>query len=305
MKRSLLLLISIAILTLGIVASSAEMAEDTFLGTMRVINCEEWVSLRAEPDTKSERLAEIPLGTNIENCYRYNSEFVSCEYDGCYGYVLTKYLQQASSFGTGMTVNEAVKMTETEILSYGSVILDTQMDAVRILATVDSAGEGSQLRLGVFVDSEPVWGYLSTVAEAGQTSGINAFIGGTSDDPKILIYNIGTGLTMLELWNGEEKWTITPEQCPFGAGNAAAVSDSGIMYIGGWDGPNPIAVSANGEILWKSEIPDEDVYGLYRIDLNMDEIDAYYESGNGVGKLAMLEYTGELISVSDISMTEE
>ncbi len=299
MKRFISILICMVVVFAGVACAASEPGRESFLGTMRVVNCEEWVSLRAEPDTKSERLAQIPLGTNLEDCYRYSDEFVSCEYDGCYGYVLNKYLQPASTFGTGLTVNEKIKMTEEEIISCGTVILDTRMDAIRILASADTAGQGEQLRLGVFVDSEPVWGYLSTIAEAAQQRGINAFIGGSSADPKIMIYNMETGLAMLELWNGEIRWTITPEECSFGAGNAVAVSDDGVIYIGGWDGPDPIAVSADGVIYWKSDVMSETTFGLCRIELNMDEIDAYYDSGDGTVKLAMLEYnTGELISVS-------
>ena len=60
-------------------------------GQMRVINCEAWVSLRAQPDKDSARLATVPLGAYVEGYY-YNSEFVRCRYNGQWGYILSTYL---------------------------------------------------------------------------------------------------------------------------------------------------------------------------------------------------------------------
>lgn len=57
----------------------------------RVINCEEWVSLRAEPDTSAERLAKIELGAEVE-ARNFDGVFAECRYQGQQGYVLGEYL---------------------------------------------------------------------------------------------------------------------------------------------------------------------------------------------------------------------
>lgn len=62
----------------------------------RVAYCEEWISLRAQPSTESQRLATVPLGAVILITDRYDDGyFVSAEYNGQRGYVLKEYLIDA------------------------------------------------------------------------------------------------------------------------------------------------------------------------------------------------------------------
>ena len=65
---------------------------DNFLGSMRVVNCKNWVTLRASASTEATAVARIPLGEYVE-AYKYNSKFAECYYDGMHGYVLTRYLK--------------------------------------------------------------------------------------------------------------------------------------------------------------------------------------------------------------------
>lgn len=60
---------------------------------MRVVNCEEWVSLREKPDAASECLAEVPLGAIVENCSTKNKAFTYAEYSGMSGYIMSQYLE--------------------------------------------------------------------------------------------------------------------------------------------------------------------------------------------------------------------
>ena len=87
-------------------------ARGEYLGRLRVINCEEWVSLRARPDKSSARLATVPLGAYVEGYY-YNSEFVECYYNGQWGYILSTYLSNgnASSSASSHGGNYLGKMT--------------------------------------------------------------------------------------------------------------------------------------------------------------------------------------------------
>lgn len=60
---------------------------------MKVVNCEEWVSLREKPDAASECLVEVPLGAVVENCSAKTKAFTYAEYQGVSGYIMSQYLE--------------------------------------------------------------------------------------------------------------------------------------------------------------------------------------------------------------------
>lgn len=61
------------------------------LGTLRVINCESWVSLRSYPSTSAERITRVYKGETVQ-AYWYNYHFAECYYYGMHGYILLDYL---------------------------------------------------------------------------------------------------------------------------------------------------------------------------------------------------------------------
>ena len=65
---------------------------DNYMGTMRVVNCDNWVTLRSSPSTKASSVAKVPLGDYVE-AYKYDSDFYECYYEGMHGYILKKYLR--------------------------------------------------------------------------------------------------------------------------------------------------------------------------------------------------------------------
>ena len=64
--------------------------------TMRVVNCDEWVSLRSAPSTSASRLAVVPLGATVEAYYSVG-QFTRCYYNGLSGYILSQYLSLDSN----------------------------------------------------------------------------------------------------------------------------------------------------------------------------------------------------------------
>lgn len=83
----------------------AQAADGVFRGASykaKIVNCEQWVSLRREPSTDSERLTEIPLGTIVTvydgPVWGING-FYPVEYNGYCGYVLKEYLEYYSGGG--------------------------------------------------------------------------------------------------------------------------------------------------------------------------------------------------------------
>ena len=59
--------------------------------TMYVVNCSEYVNLRAAPDTASQSLAHVPLGAQVL-AYGGEGDFYRVEYAGMRGYVHADYL---------------------------------------------------------------------------------------------------------------------------------------------------------------------------------------------------------------------
>ena len=63
-----------------------------YMGNLVVVNCEEWVSLRAQPSTKSERMTKVPLHALVKDCYLAGDGFVFCTYNNMQGFILEEYL---------------------------------------------------------------------------------------------------------------------------------------------------------------------------------------------------------------------
>ena len=65
---------------------------DNLLGAMEVVNCQSWTSLRSYPDSSAPRLAKVPLGAVVINCYYQDDRYTYCEYNGISGYILNNNL---------------------------------------------------------------------------------------------------------------------------------------------------------------------------------------------------------------------
>lgn len=80
--------------TLLIVGGQTNQVEASWYA--KVSYCNEYISLWVAPDYGARRIATIPLGTVILINDDYDDgEFVSTRYNGVYGYVLKKYLDDA------------------------------------------------------------------------------------------------------------------------------------------------------------------------------------------------------------------
>ena len=76
----------------------------------RVVNCNEWISLREYPSTDAPRLTKIPLGATVK-IYRgqlgeHNSSpengFYRTEYAGMHGWCLMEYISVGEHAGSVM-----------------------------------------------------------------------------------------------------------------------------------------------------------------------------------------------------------
>ena len=104
--------------------------------------------------------------------------------------------------------------------------------------------------------------YTEAVKQNGKHVTLKAFMGGTEDEPQVYVYDAEYGLTMLDLMDGVEVWTLTKNNCPLGDAAVCTIGENtGILYIAGTDGPDPVAISSEGNILWRSEIDDPEEIG--------------------------------------------
>ena len=316
MKKPVIVLMLTLILCICCSFASAErktvVKDQYYLGAMRVVNCREYVSLRERPDKTSKVLAKVPLDGIVQYCSnnvkkylpgKYKQQFklfIRCEYEGVEGYILKKHLVPAPECELAETRQNNNVMTREEITGNGKIVLDWKEFNVSVLAAYEVVQEKTEtweyIRVGCFIDDEPAWGYTEGVKQTGQTENLKAFMGGTDDEPQVYVYDAQYGLVMLDLMDGLEMWTLSRDSCPLGDAAVCAVNEyTGIMYIAGTDGPDPVAISSEGFVHWKAEINDPEVYGPTNITLNPNDITVTYESG----KIVKLEYNGDVISISD------
>ena len=289
-------------------AETKVLNEKDYIGTMRVVNCKEWVSLREKASQNTDRLVKVPLGELVYDCYKDVKGFVYCQYQGTYGYILNKYLEKVSgALKPGDDIGETRIMTMEEILENdATVILDWSEYNVQVVAAREEQEKDGTtievLRVGCFLDEEAVWGFETEAEKIGEQSMVRAFMGGSDLNPQVMVYNGIYGLSMLDLLSGRVLWTMSAGVKYLGDAAVIAVNeDDGTMYIAGTEGPMPTAISVQGRVLWESVIRDKSVYEPFEIILGRDNIQVKFRSGLEDGyKLVTLDYTGTLLRITEI-----
>ena len=274
-----------------------------YVGAMRVKWAKEFVSLRDIPKKTGVRLAKVPVGDVLYNCEIIkDSDWIKCEYEGQTGYVLKAYLQRAPECEPPVSYAITRKMTMEELVGSGEVVLDWKEYNLSVVAAREIVTENRKqwevLRVGGFLDGTPLWGHEEKVELNGQYNLLKAFIGGVEDDWQVMLFDGGYGLSMLDLLSGKEKWMVTTAKCPMGDGGAVTVDANGTIYIAGTDGPDPIAISMDGKVLWQSNVNNPGVYNPYEITVEGNTVLVKYESGMTNGyKLVTLDQSGEVLSI--------
>lgn len=281
---------------------------------MQVTECEEWVSLREYPDVNSARIAQIPLGSYIYDCQWYSDEFVFGQIDGQWGYVLSQYLTlvdvvpgyEDGDYGDGYDSSYEDpdygefegRWTEDDIphgyfnytpLPYDTItkdgieVINYSIKGYTILAS-RLYDLGEVMRVGCYVNgTKPHWGYVTSVDTITESSATEAFLAGTAENPRVMIYNSVKGLYMIDLETGEVLWNRTSEELGLYGSLCYAVDENGTMYLAGYLGTDIIGVSLDGDILWRNDAEYSDIYWPYRIRVMDDEVVVDYESGTKDG----------------------
>lgn len=102
-----------------------EYPDSAYLGNYQIVNCVSYASLRAYPDTASQRLLQIPLGAIVTNVYYQDERFSYCVYGNMDGYILNSNLAWVSGGNggsySGGSANYIGRARIVNCLSYASL----------------------------------------------------------------------------------------------------------------------------------------------------------------------------------------
>jgi hypothetical protein len=121
-----------------------------------------------------------------------------------------------------------------------------------------------------------VWNHTASVLFMTELQSVEAFVGGTEQAPLVLVFNASEGLSALDFYTGKVQWMVPNSTVNFGGGISYAVDANGTAYIGGYYGPDPVAVDATGKVLWQAK-PNHDAYWMHEIEVTETGIVATYD----------------------------
>lgn len=284
MKRMLVFLLA-AMLMLASDAVAEVPAE------MRVVNCQEWVSLRAEPDSAAQRFAEVPLGATVHGFYQSNGDFSQCEYEGVVGYILTQYLKVADEGESSYRMDGSEPSFEVQLPDGPLYVWKGFGDVSETLFVARFDENGDE-----------IWSYATESLGTTELDSLDVFINDKAEAPMVMVYNSYYGLVALDAATGAEIWTLPVTTVSLGGSIKYAVGEDGAMYIGGYYGPDPAAISADGRLLYQCSSLHEDAeYGettffwMSSIEVQPDGITVHYENGDAPVKAAF-DTTGAMVS---------
>ena len=169
--------------------------------TMYVVNCSEYVNLRAAPDTASQSLAHVPLGAQVL-AYGGEGDFYRVEYAGMRGYVHADYLSsERASFSMRLATDPGYARLDTSAIEayasseqvdqYGYYAAANANDADPSTAWAEGAnGAGEGEWLSLFFSEQKVAGFAiragyqrsaDTYNANGRPADIRVSVAGESD----------------------------------------------------------------------------------------------------------------------------
>ena len=89
----------------------------------------------------------------------------------------------------------------------------------------------------------------------------------------------------VDFYDGEFIWQLSES---LGGSICHTVAEDGTIYIAGFEGPDPVAISVDGELLWRSFVDNDDIYWSYLLEITEDGILCSYDSGDDTQYYAVL-----------------
>ena len=207
-------------------------------------------------------------------------------------YILSEYLSDGSAYDA-----EAYDAEDEE--EAGNLVFEETVNGYTVTAR-RTFEEGQEImHISCVNPSLNIsWTANTSPIEPGQMASTNAFMGGTAESPQIMLHVVQRGLYALDISDGHSLWILPTSTANLGSCSCAAVAEDGTMYLGGFLGPDPVAVDASGNVLWHSSVGRDDVYWLYDIQLEEDGLHCRYEWCTEEGEGTVIyDYEGNLVEV--------
>lgn len=156
-------------------------------------------------------------------------------------------------------------------------ILDATVGDVRVVARqIYEPAHEYLMAVGLDASGKELWKQETVTDAVTELQQTDAFMGGTADKPILLMYNACRGLTAINPTTGEVAWELAKKTLDLGGSICHAVDANGVAYIGGYYGPDPVAIDASGNVLWQASSGSEGATWLYSLELQDDGICCYY-----------------------------
>ena len=283
-----------------VVDNAPEAYEDL---TMTVVNCEDWVSLREKASASSARLAKVPLGTEVEHCVRVSDTFVYCCYNGVYGYIQAQYLAGpddgepdipdpmpvvpspdpvvTSAFGSLPELPDY----QTLLLAGQTLLAETYQGYTIVVQRAFNAYEG-MLAVCYDMNQVPLWRvYSRSVSEIMDVIQLDAFVAGTLDDPQLIWYEHGVGITSYAYGPAvRERWFLPEAEIPNINDTVYLSADyDGTVYVAFSD--ELMRISTDGQLVWRAKCGDESIFWPVAIEIDQGGISVLYDNQFGKDNL--------------------
>ena len=187
-------------------------------------------------------------------------------------------------------------ITDAQVSEYDTVVLDADAGSVHVIARRIFDGEREYMMVaGLDADGNTLWQQETATSGITELTCTDAFLGGIAARPLVMLYNAEVGLSAIDPTNGSVRWLLSRDDTPLGGGICHAVGGNGILYVGGYYGPDPVAIDANGTVLWQSDSGSDDIYWLYDIELTADGIVCSYDNiGDSGAGTVIYDYSGNV-----------
>lgn len=185
---------------------------------------------------------------------------------------------------------DAGLLSYEEVVGDGNTILmDCSIADRRIVASRSFEANGEILRVGCYeYETDPVWGYCTSVNYVTELTATEAFLGGTAQNPAVMIHNTDQGLYKVNIWTGDVEWIVPARELQMSGAISYVVDDStGTIYMCGYYGPDPVAISPDGDILWRADADNEDIYWPYHLCLEDGMVITRYGSYSEYGEFVV------------------
>ena len=179
------------------------------------------------------------------------------------------------------------------------VILDTVANGVRVIGRQIYQQDCEYLMaVGLDAAGTELWKKETTTDHITELMQTDVFMAGTADAPLVIMYNACRGLTAVDPATGEVAWEIFKRDLDLGGSISHVVDAKGVCYIGGYYGPDPVAINTKGKVLWQASSGNVEATWLYRMDLSDEGIACAYGkmSGDNYGTI-IYDFDGNVVSI--------